>query len=153
MNKPTLSVVMANYNHAHFLPQALNGILSQSYLPLEIIIIDDGSTDNSISVIESFAQKSALIHFHRNNRNRGVVYSVNIALEMVKGDYLNVHSADDWILPGLYEKSINLLRQYPSAALCSSKSEIVDAASGKKIILYLFISQWLQSLILILHNL
>lgn len=128
-----LSVVIANYNHAHFLPQALDSILSQSYLPLEIIIIDDGSTDNSIAVIESYARKTPLIRLYPNGENKGTIFSANRGLRLASGQYVHSASADDWILPGLYEKSMSMLARYPKAGLCSAVSRVVDATSGKQI--------------------
>lgn len=124
--QPTLSVTITNYNHAHFLPEALDTILAQSYTPLEIIIIDDASTDNSFEILEDYARRYLLIQLLRNEHNLGVLHNVNRLLEMAKGDYVCYASADDKVLPGFFEKSMNLLSQYPQAGLCSTLGLITD---------------------------
>jgi len=63
---PTLSVVMANYNHARFLPESLGAILEQSYRLTEIIVLDDASTDKSADIIEVFTRKEPLIRLVQN---------------------------------------------------------------------------------------
>lgn len=124
--QPTLSVTITNYNHAHFIPEALDAILAQSYTPLEIIIIDDGSTDNSYEILENYAKRYPLIQLLRNEQNLGVLHNVNRLLEMAKGDYIYHAASDDKVMPGFFEKSINLLSKYPQAGLCSALSLMVD---------------------------
>lgn len=120
MRQPTLSVVLPNYNHSLFLPKALEDILSQSFCPLEILVIDDGSNDNSIEVIERFVKEHPVVRLIRNMENRGVIYSANRGVELAFGDYIYFAAADDLILPGLFEKSMSLLARYPDAGLSSA---------------------------------
>jgi len=129
---PTLSVIMPNYNHARFLPESLTAILAQSYRPVEVLVADDASTDNSVEIIEAFVRKDPLIRLVRNERNLGVVHNANRLLQLASGDYVYCAAADDLVLPGLFQKSMELLARYPEAGLCSSMIEIVDAASGKE---------------------
>lgn len=130
MSHPTVSVIMPNYNHAKFLPHALAGILAQSYRPFEIIIIDDGSTDNSIEVLESFAEKHSLIQLFANEQNRGVVYTLNRGIDLAKGDYLLMAAADDYVLPEFLERSMKILACYPQAGLSICHS-MVQKDSGE----------------------
>lgn len=132
MDQLTLSVIMPNYNHARFLPEALRAILNQSYRPLEVIVIDDGSTDNSVEVIEVFAHKDPLVRLYRNDQNRGVLFSINRGLEMASGEYVYGAAADDKVLPGLFEKSMKLLGRYPQAGLCSTLSRLIDETGKDK---------------------
>jgi len=120
MANPSLSVVIPNYNHAKFLPEALHAILGQSFRPIEIIIIDDCSTDNSVEVIESFMRQESIIRLYRNERNMGVNYSLNRGMNLSSGEYIVFPGADDRICPGFFEKSMTLLAQYPEAGLCST---------------------------------
>ncbi len=113
----TVSVIMPNFNHAEYLPHALRGILAQSYQPLEFIIIDDGSTDNSVEVIERFAKEHAVIRLFLNDKNRGVVYTLNRGIDLAKGDYLLMAAADDYVLPEFLERSMKILACYPQAGL------------------------------------
>ena len=64
MTTPTLSVIMGNYNHAHYLVESIPAILNQSFRPKEFIIIDDASTDNSVEIIEGFAKSYLLENNH-----------------------------------------------------------------------------------------
>ena len=125
MKKGTLSVVISNYNHAHYLPESLQAILSQSYRPLEVIVIDDASTDNSVDVIESFARKDPIVHLYRNEQNRGVFFSANRGLNLAAGEYIYWAAADDRVCPGFFEKSMDILAQYPQAGLCSSLFKLI----------------------------
>jgi len=64
MDKSTLSVIMSNYNHSRFLPEALDAIVNQSRQPDEFIIIDDASTDNSVEIIQSYASRYPFIKLY-----------------------------------------------------------------------------------------
>lgn len=123
---------MANYNHGCFLPESLEAILDQSYQPEEVIVIDDGSTDNSIEVIESFMQRAPSIRLIRNDQNRGFIFSVNRGLRKASCEYVYCPAADDRPLPRLFEKSINLLAQYPQAGFCSTLSGMMNENSEYK---------------------
>lgn len=124
--QPTLSVVTANYNHGRFLRDMMRAVLEQSWSPIEIIVIDDCSTDDSVAILAEFARQDARISVHRNEVNRGVIYTANRGLALAKGDYIYFGAADDKVLPGLFEKSMRLLAQYPQAGVCSSLSTYID---------------------------
>lgn len=130
MTTPTLTAMMTNYNHAHFLPEAIQSILDQSYQPFELIIIDDASTDNSYEILTSFAQKHSFIRLIRNEQNRGILYNLQRLLELASGDYFVGLASDDKFLPGYLEKSMHLLQQHPQAGFCSAPTRLIDE-SGK----------------------
>lgn len=125
-SKRTLSVIVPNYNHAHYISEALQAILDQSHQPLEVIVIDDASTDNSVAVIEEFARKYPIVRLYRNEQNQGVISLMSRALNLAVGDYVHWAAADDRICPGLYEKSMELLAKHPDAGLCSSLLQLLD---------------------------
>jgi glycosyltransferase involved in cell wall biosynthesis len=112
--EPTLTVFLPNYNHAHFLPEALKSLEQQTYQPLEIIIVDDSSTDNSVEIIEQFARRHKSVRFIRNEVNRGVVFNENRAIELAAGSHFFGMSADDRIRPRLL------------AGFCSALSDRID---------------------------
>lgn len=130
MNLPTLSIIIPNYNHGHFLPVAVNAILKQSAQPLEVIIIDDGSTDDSVAIIQELAQQHPIIKFHRNEKNMGVLFTVNRGIDLARGDYVFLSSADDEILPGFLEKSLAVLAQHPQAGLSCTIGDWREQATG-----------------------
>ena len=128
----SLSVILPNYNHARFLPEALEALAAQSCQPLEIIVIDDASTDDSIQIIQEYQRKCAAIRLEVNAENRGVVYSINRGLELSQADYVYSGAADDRALPGLFEESLELLARHPGAGLCSSMSLQISEDGGDR---------------------
>lgn len=118
MAKPTLSVVMPNYNHAKYLPKSLTALADRDRPPDELIVIDDGSTDNSWEIIQEFASKYPFIRAYKNGKNMGVVPTVDKALQLASGDYICGAAADDYVLPGFIEKTMGLLEKHPEAGLC-----------------------------------
>jgi glycosyltransferase involved in cell wall biosynthesis len=129
MKPQTLSVVMPNYNHGHFLGQSLGAILEQSFRPLEVIVVDDASTDDSVEIISRFAARHANLRLLRNNRNRGVCYSIQRGIEASSGEYVYCTSADDFVLPGFFEKSMSLLARHPEAGLCCAHCSTLDGVT------------------------
>jgi len=84
----SLSVTLANYNHAQYVAQAIEAIVTQSRPPDEFIIIDDASTDNSFEIISSYASRYPYIRLERNERNLGAVATGRHLANMAKGDYV-----------------------------------------------------------------
>jgi glycosyltransferase involved in cell wall biosynthesis len=121
-----LTVILSNYNHARFLPHALNALFAQSRPADEIILIDDASTDGSVAVIEAHLSRHPNTRLVRNPKNLGVIANLNRGLEMAHGNQVYFAAADDIAYPTLFEKSIALLDRYPRAALCSSRCDIID---------------------------
>jgi glycosyltransferase involved in cell wall biosynthesis len=131
MKPQTLSVVMPNYNHGHFLSQSLGAILEQSFAPLEVIVIDDGSTDDSVEIVSRLAARHAKLRLLRNRRNRGVCYSIQRGIEACTGEYVYCTSADDLVLPGFFEKSMSLLSRHPEAGLCCAHCSTLDSVTDE----------------------
>jgi glycosyltransferase involved in cell wall biosynthesis len=130
MGLPTLSVIIPNYNHAQHLPVCLKSILAQSVKPVEIIVLDDASTDNSIQVLQEFAAQNPTLRLVQNEMNLGVLPNVNKGLSLARGEYLFLQAADDEVLPGLFEKSLKLLAQHPEAGLSCTIADWREAATG-----------------------
>jgi len=126
MSLPTLSVIMSNYNHAHYLGEALRAILNQSFRPSEVIVLDDASTDNSLDIIQQYVESDPIVRLVRNEQNKGLAYNGIKLLALVQGEYLYSAAADDRVLPGFFEKSMRLLAQFPQAGLCSTRTQCID---------------------------
>ena len=127
---PNLSVIVPNYNHAKYLETSLSAILNQSVPPLEVIVLDDCSTDNSVEVIRRFAAQHPLIRLVQNEKNLGVMANINKGIGLSRGEYIYIASADDEIVPGLFEKSLRMLVRYPQAAFCCAITEWRETFSG-----------------------
>lgn len=126
MELPTLSVILPNYNHSQYLPECLKAILDQSEKAKEVIVIDDASTDNSVEIIKSFAEKDASIKLISNENNLGNILTNLKGLEHATGDYVLLAAVDDYLLPGFFESSLKLLAKHPQAGLCSALSQRVN---------------------------
>lgn len=120
MNKPTLSILISNYNHGEYISEALDSILKQSFRPIEILITDDASNDNSAEIINRFADQYPIIHLTINKKNMGFIHNTNKLMKLAKGDCILIAASDDRWLPGIFEKSINLLGKFPGAGLSSA---------------------------------
>ena len=122
MNKLNLTVIVPNYNHGYLLAQAIGMVINQSYLPDEVIIIDDGSTDNSKIVISEIIESNPNINFKfiQNDTNKGIVYTSNLGANEASSEYIYYAAADDHIGQDFFKETITLLKMHPNAGLCSS---------------------------------
>lgn len=111
-----VSVIMPVYNASAFLREAIDSICSQTYSNVEILIINDGSTDDSDKIILSY--KDERIKYYKQE-NKGVASALNTGVEKAKGDYLWRHDADDISLPEKLEKQVKFLETNPGIALCA----------------------------------
>lgn len=118
MSLPSLSVILPNFNHARYLGGALDAILSQSARACEVIVVDDASTDGSVAIIEEFARRDGSVRLIKNLKNLGNVGSTAVGLRECSGEYVYNAAADDLVLPGFFENSLQLLSRYPQAGLC-----------------------------------
>lgn len=118
---PTVTIILCNYNHAHYLNESLTAICEQSHPADEIIIVDDGSSDNSIEVIKQFQDRYPQVILLCNETNKGLLYSINYALQVAKGDFIVWAAADDRLFPNFLERNLSCLGKYPNAHLIFSR--------------------------------
>lgn len=114
-----ISVIIPVYNEGKYLKQCLDSILQQTYRNLEVILIDDGSTDNTLEISEQYRQKDKRIRV-LHKANGGVGSSRNAGLTMANGDYIAFVDGDDWIDKNYFENLYNLLkRKQADVAVCN----------------------------------
>lgn len=94
---PTVSVVIPTYNRAHLVGRAIQSVLNQTYQDFEIIVVDDGSTDNTEEVVKSF--NDPRIRYIRHDQNRGGSAARNTGIKMARGEYIAFQDSDDEWLP------------------------------------------------------
>jgi len=128
---PELSVVMAVYNGQDHLSESIESILKQTYHHFEFIIINDGSTDESVAIIERYATKDRRI-IHITQRNRGLTKSLNIGINMAKGKYIARQDADDISFPKRFEKQMAFLKEHNDTVLCGTWCIETDESCGSK---------------------
>jgi glycosyltransferase involved in cell wall biosynthesis len=121
-----LTVVLPNFNHARFLRYALDALMGQTRPADELIIIDDASTDDSVSVIKPYMKRHPNMCLVRNEKNQGVVRNMNDGLVLARGTLVFFAAADDVVYPRLLEAAAGLLDSYPQAALFSGRSDLID---------------------------
>lgn len=127
----TLSVVLPNYNHARYIGRALKALLGQERAADEIIVIDDGSTDDSVQVIEAFAAGAPAIKLLRNRTNMGVIAALQRGLEAATGHYVYFAAADDYVLPGFFAVALHRLAANPDLGLFCGEALLVDAGTNR----------------------
>lgn len=131
---PTISVLLANYNHAKYLDTSLSAIFGQRHPATEVIVVDDGSTDDSVELIGRYAKRHPNLQLLVNPTNRGQHYSIQRALAAAKGEYVVWASSDDLLLPWFLERSVDVLVQHPNAGLCFSRLAVfVDGSTATRI--------------------
>ncbi len=125
----SLSVILPNFNHGDVIARALHALAAQTPAASEIIVVDDGSTDDSVAVIEALQCQYGSIRLIRNNTNVGIIAAVKTALEVATGEYLLFAASDDFVLPGLFGRALAGLTAYPQAAYFCANVALLDSAS------------------------
>lgn len=110
---PLVTVITATYNRADFIEETIESILAQDYPNLEYIVIDDGSTDKTASVMEKYQGR---LSYHSQS-NRGESASVNRGLSLASGEFISVVSSDDVLLPGAISAMVAALQEKPEAVV------------------------------------
>lgn len=134
MNKKSLiTVICICYNHENYVTQALNSIIEQTHKHIEIIIVDDCSTDNSVCVIKNWLKHHSQIKFITNTKNIGVTKSFNKAKNLMSGDYIIDLAADDMLEPdaaktliSVFNKCYNIAIAYGNAALIDEYNNFIE---------------------------
>jgi len=113
---PKISVILPVYNAGKFIEEAVNSILTQTFTDFELIIINDGSTDNSLTLLERLATKDQRIVLV-SRENKGLIATLNEAITLAKGDFIARMDADDIALPQRFEKQYMHLVQHSDVAV------------------------------------
>lgn len=133
MNRSHISITMITYNRETFIEQAIHSVLAQSFDNWELIIIDDGSTDNTKDIIEKYTQ-DLRIKYIKNKKNQGIVFSRNKALKLSQGKYITVLDSDDvWHDTEKLKKQVSFLEEHKDYVLVGCKHIGLIDIEGKKI--------------------
>ncbi len=111
MPSPLVTVICLCYNHARFVREAIESVLNQRYAAIQLIVVDDASTDNSVEVIQQLVSKHSFIEFLPLQNNLGNCKAFNQGFALVKGEYVIDLSADDALLPTRIEEGVSALQQ------------------------------------------
>ena len=105
-NEALVSVIIPCYNAEIYIEAALMSILQQSYHHLEVIVINDGSTDKSAEILLQFAQQDLRVRYIENEKNLGLIATLNKGIQLAQGKYIARMDADDIALPDRIEKQV-----------------------------------------------
>lgn len=123
---PALTVIMAAYNAEDYISDAISSILHQTYRDFEFIIIDDGSTDNTHSLISSYDDERIILL--TNETNRGLAYSLNRGIHIARSNYIIRMDADDISYPDRFEKLFAEATRFPEYGIICSQALIINEA-------------------------
>lgn len=124
MHQEKVSVIIPVYNVEQYINECITSVLGQTYTNLEIIIVEDCSTDNSLSICEKYAKTDMRIKLLRNERNSGVSYSRNKAFDIITGSYFCMIDSDDWVESNYIELLVNAIKKSDTdACICGYLKE------------------------------
>lgn len=130
--KDLVSVVLPIYNTEKYLPACLKSIQSQTYRPIELIAIDDQSTDSSWSILQQFAKNKPWVKIYQNSKNLGVSPTFNRTVQKAKGQFLARMDADDIMKKDRLKLQLKYLQQHPNTVIVGGQCQIINT-HGQKI--------------------
>ena len=129
---PKVSVITPTYNRAGLLPIAIRSVLSQDFTDLELLIVDDGSTDHTAEVVREFQAQDDRVHYLKLPENRGIGFARDFGLRQAHGEYIAWIDSDDLWLPGKLSTQVGILDEYPEIEFLFSDFLNVNHLSGEK---------------------
>jgi glycosyltransferase involved in cell wall biosynthesis len=125
MEVPSVSVIMSVWNDEKFLSDAIASILNQSYNDFEFIIVNDGSTDDSMNIVETYASRDNRIRII-NQRNKGLTRALNVGIQESRGQYIARMDADDISYSERFALQVQYLEENPDCVLVGGQVELID---------------------------
>lgn len=125
MNSPTVSVIMATYNHAPYVTQAIESVLQQQGIALEFLIADDGSTDQTRETVALI--QDSRIQFFPNTINRGACNVTNDLIQRASGEFIALINSDDyWVDQNKLAYQVEVMRARPNIGACFGRARFID---------------------------
>lgn len=129
MKQPKVSVIIAVYNTEKYIEKCLDSLLSQTYPNIELVVVNDCSTDNSLKILKKYTKKYSNIILIDNKENRGLSYSRNIGLENASGEYIGYIDSDDYVDQDYYEKFMTkIIKEKSDMAIADMKIVYEDGS-------------------------
>lgn len=123
--KPLVSVIVPSYNHVRFVEQTLHSILNQTYKNIELIVIDDGSTDGSHELLERLSKEHGF--YYERTQNNGLPATLNKGMEKSTGKYIAFCASDDYWMLDKIEKQVKYMEHNPDTIACAGNYLIINA--------------------------
>ncbi len=119
---------MAAYNAANHINEAIQSILDQTFEDFELLIVNDGSTDETVDIINNF--KDSRIRLLHNDKNRGIPYTRNVGVNEARAEYIAILDSDDVAIHNRLETQYNFFQEHPAFALCGGHGTVIDEAGN-----------------------
>lgn len=124
MVTPLVSIIMPTYNREKYLPFAIDSVITQTFNNFEMIIVDDGSSDNTKQLIEQYKNDKRIRYFYQENQGQSVAR--NVGLKQANGKYICFLDSDDLFMPEKLAKQVAFLENNPEIAITHSDEELID---------------------------
>ena len=114
-----VSIITASYNYEKYIEETIQSVIQQTYTDWELIIVDDGSSDNSIKIIKKFCEKDNRIklYTHENNQNKGLKETLLLGISKAQSNWVVFLESDDLITADYLKKKIDIIQKYPQVGL------------------------------------
>ena len=121
-----ISIITASYNYADYIEETINSVLNQTYQDWEMIIVDDGSADNSLEVIETYCRRDGRIklYTHENNANKGLKDTLLLGISKAEGEWIVFLESDDILKEDYLAKKLEIAEKYPDVGLIFNDVEL-----------------------------
>lgn len=125
MHDYSVAVIIPAFNAAKYIKKTLDSVLCQNHAPLEIVVIDDGSTDETIELIENYSSRIK-IRCHPSNANLGQSASLNVGIQNTKSDLIAFLDSDDIWYPKRLSEQVGVFSKYPNVGLAYTNGHVID---------------------------
>jgi glycosyltransferase involved in cell wall biosynthesis len=132
MSEPVVSVVMSVYNGEKYLAEAVDSILAQTFSALELVVIDDGSSDSSLNMLHAYAEKDQRVRVVENDVNLGLASSLNKGVDLSRGIYVARMDCDDISLPRRLEAQVRFMDSNPDVSMCGTWAKFFGYQSAAR---------------------
>ena len=132
---PLISIVVTSYNYEKYIGETLDSLVNQTYRNIEVIVVDDGSADNSVDVIKDYVKRYPYIHLfqHPNGKNRGIIASMRLGINKAKGEFVAFCESDDYWHPENLDRKVEIINKYEDAVIIANDVKFFgDAESIKR---------------------
>ncbi|WP_343330109.1 glycosyltransferase family 2 protein [Polaribacter staleyi] len=132
-SEPLISIIIPIFNRDKTIDKSLNSIINQTYTNWECILVDDGSTDKSVAILEEYSNRDSRFRFYKRpgKRVKGANSCRNYGFELSKGEYVKWFDSDDWLLKNHIEEKITVLRKNPNVDAVLTKTIMVNEHKEK----------------------
>lgn len=131
MSQPKVSVIIPCYNRADYIAETVESVLNQTYSNVELIVVDDGCTDNSREILEQYSDRITILE-HPGRVNKGQSAALNVGIAASDGEYIAFLDSDDVFAPEKIEKQVAYLEQHPDIGLVYANGHTIDEYGNKK---------------------